>query len=226
MNGDRQKHVVNRFRLASDDSKRSQQKKSGKNKRRKIEGFMPPMSLRRDTRVGYSADAPFNLVPNASFRSPNVAYRGHLKVHKDRAVKNRFDNTLQEDSEIGATNDVKDIVNIPLPPVVYDQLMYANQRSRLFGAGDAIRGDLAIVPASHGGWFDVSVNPETDLRSGAMGILVGHNNETGRALAKLKAEYTKGYKNSFDGPSYDKKSPDMISRDMIPLYQDLLAETP
>ena len=208
------------------------QQKRLDNKKNKIEGFMPPLSLARDVRVGYSVDAPMSMVPNAAFRSPSVSYRGSLKHFNDS--ENRFmmnaDGTIEEQkspdlfsatSQIGATNRPEQSLDIELPPVIYDRLMYAPQRSKLYAGGDAIRGDLAIEPSNHGGWFDVSVNPETDLRSGAMGILIGHNNEAGRELAALKSKYTLGLRNHYLGPTWDEDDKPM-SRETLPLYQDLL----
>lgn len=51
---------------------------------------------------------------------------------------------------------------------VYDRLLYVNQKRRTSGAGDWIRGDLAIVPENRG-WFSVSAIPHLDLRRGAVG---------------------------------------------------------
>lgn len=68
-------------------------------------------------------------------------------------------------------------------PVVYDRLMFSNQRSRLRGQGDYIRGDLQITPDNykagyqHNNWFQVSVKPERDLNPGAMEHLGGKREE-------------------------------------------------
>lgn len=78
-------------------------------------------------------------------------------------------------------------------PVVYDRLMFSNIRSRLRGAGDYIRGDLAIVPDNykpgnsadkHDNWFQVSVKPERDLNAGAMRYI-------SRELEDISAMYGK-----------------------------------
>ena len=219
-------------KLGTHTGNRGETLRKKKQRKNKIEGFMPPLSLARDVRVGYSVDAPMSMVPNAAFRAPSLSYRGSLKhfndsenrfmMNSDGSIENqKFQDPLSSNSQIGAINKTEDALEIQLPPVIYDRLMYAPQRSRLYGGGDAIRGDLAIAPASHGGWFDVSVNPETDLRSGAMGILIGHNNEAGRALADLKSKYTLGFRNHYNGPSWDERDKPM-SRDTLPLYQDLL----
>ena len=70
-------------------------------------------------------------------------------------------------------------------PIIYDRMMYANQKSRLHGQADWIRGDLAIVPCK-GNWFNVSVQPQIDLNSGAMAVLGGLNNETSQELYQLQ----------------------------------------
>lgn len=69
-------------------------------------------------------------------------------------------------------------------PIVYDRFMYANRNSRLRSAGDPIRGDLPIVPAS-GNWFTPSVHPNIDLQAGALNVLGGVNNETSNRLNDL-----------------------------------------
>lgn len=72
-------------------------------------------------------------------------------------------------------------------PIVYDRYMYANRRSRLYGLGDPIRGDLPIVPYN-GDWFRPSVQPNIDLRDGAMMVLAGQDNATARnTMALMRA---------------------------------------
>jgi hypothetical protein len=69
-------------------------------------------------------------------------------------------------------------------PVIKDNLMFSNQKSRLRGLGDPIRGDLRIAPDNyktygkdgckegydgsqgHNKWFQVSVKPNRDLNPG------------------------------------------------------------
>jgi len=72
-------------------------------------------------------------------------------------------------------------------PIVYDRYIYANQRSRLYGLGDPIRGDLPIVPYN-GDWFRPSVQPNIDLRDGAMMVMAGQDNATARnTMALMRA---------------------------------------
>jgi len=70
-------------------------------------------------------------------------------------------------------------------PIVYDRYIYANQRSRLYGLGDPIRGDLPIMPINNG-WFNVSVVPSIDLRQGAINVIAGVDNATNKSLAELQ----------------------------------------
>lgn len=69
-------------------------------------------------------------------------------------------------------------------PVVYQQFLFANQKSRLRSQGDPIRGDLPIVP-SEGNWFSVHPNVNLDLQEGAMNVLGGVSNSTNSALTQL-----------------------------------------
>lgn len=69
-------------------------------------------------------------------------------------------------------------------PIVYNRYMYANRSSRLRGAGDPIRGDLPIVPAS-GNWFTPNVHPNIDLQAGALNVMGGMYNENSNRLSDL-----------------------------------------
>jgi len=69
-------------------------------------------------------------------------------------------------------------------PVVYQNFIFANQKSRLRCQGDPIRGDLAIVPCE-GNWFSVHPNVNLDLHEGAMNVLGGNTNSTAQATAQL-----------------------------------------
>ncbi len=69
--------------------------------------------------------------------------------------------------------------------IVYDRFMVANQKSRLAAQGDWIRGDLPIVPCKNE-WFRPAVNPQIDLRQGAMFVLGGVENGTARELLDLQ----------------------------------------
>jgi hypothetical protein len=71
-----------------------------------------------------------------------------------------------------------------IQPVVYDRYIFANRHSRLRSQGDPIRGDLPIVPCNNG-WFNVSVNPATDLQTGAMNVMGGVSNSVSNNTSQL-----------------------------------------
>jgi hypothetical protein len=83
-------------------------------------------------------------------------------------------------------------------PVMYERFVFANQRSRLASRGDFIRGDLPITPCSNG-WFNVSVNPNIDLNTGAMAVLGGLNNETAQETYALTMMSSGGSKTTSGG---------------------------
>jgi hypothetical protein len=86
-------------------------------------------------------------------------------------------------------------------PIIYDRFIYANQKSRLYGLGDPIRGDLPIVP-NNNGWFQVSVSPSIDLNSGAIMAMAGANNDTQKELMALRSASTAGLLNVGSGINY------------------------
>lgn len=90
-------------------------------------------------------------------------------------------------------------------PIIYDRYVFANQKDRLRSEADFIRGDLPIVPISTG-WFAPSANPQTALREGAMNIMSGPNNETGKELLAMKAALSRTSTNVGGGINYSVQS--------------------
>jgi hypothetical protein len=86
-------------------------------------------------------------------------------------------------------------------PIIYDRYIYANQRSRLYGLGDPIRGDLPIVPCKNE-WFRPSVHPHIDLRDGAISVIAGTRNQTSNQLHALQSASTGGVYNTLGGVNY------------------------
>jgi hypothetical protein len=86
-------------------------------------------------------------------------------------------------------------------PIIYDRYIFANQRSRLAGLGDPIRGDLPIVPCKSE-WFRPSVHPHIDLRDGAISVIAGTRNQTSNALHALQSASTGGVYNTLGGVNY------------------------
>lgn len=80
-------------------------------------------------------------------------------------------------------------------PIVYDRFIFANQRSRLQGLGDRLRGDLAILP-NNTGWFQVAANPTVMLTNSALGVVSGFG-ETARELTALKTGLMMDTQNTF-----------------------------
>lgn len=117
-------------------------------------------------------------------------------------------NYNQADDSLRARSNI--IVNDMLPemaseaatavgqPIIYDRYIYANQRSRLYGLGDPIRGDLPIVPYN-GDWFRPSVQPNIDLRDGAMMVMAGIDNATARNTMALMNAASGGTMGTFAG---------------------------
>lgn len=85
--------------------------------------------------------------------------------------------------------------------ITYDRFMYANQRSRLYGLGDPIRGDLAIIPCKNE-WFRPSVHPHIDLRDGAMAVMGGIDNGTNKQTLELQTAATGGLQQYGSGINY------------------------
>lgn len=93
-------------------------------------------------------------------------------------------NKFSDEAKMGLVRDDDGII----PQVInYERLIYANQKSRLYGRGDPIRGDLPIVPVNDG-WFRPSVNANIDLRQGAINVIAGSDNCTSNALRALQYE--------------------------------------
>jgi hypothetical protein len=83
----------------------------------------------------------------------------------------------------------------PVAVTVYDRLMYSTSRSRLYGQGDPIRGDIGCIVPVKDQWFRPSVRPNVDLRPGAMTIMGGIENDTSRELRALQNLSSAGVSN-------------------------------
>jgi hypothetical protein len=86
-------------------------------------------------------------------------------------------------------------------PIVYDRIIYANQRSRLYAAGDPIRGDLPIVPVQSD-WFRPSVHPQIDLRNGAIAAMSGLDSSTTKEVLALQNAASVGLIDTGSGINY------------------------
>ncbi len=97
-----------------------------------------------------------------------------------------------------------------LQPIVYDRLIYSNQRSRLYGLGDPIRGDLAITPNDKQ-WFTPSVRPSVDLRTGALSVIGGVSNESNSQLLAMTNAATAGLMDVGSGIAYTAQKNNYLS---------------
>jgi hypothetical protein len=76
----------------------------------------------------------------------------------------------------------------------YDRFIFSNAKSRQYGQGDWIRGDLPIAPVPPNSdpasnvWFRPAARPATDLNQGALNVLGGYDNESSKALQTLVGE--------------------------------------
>ena len=83
-------------------------------------------------------------------------------------------------------------------PIIYDRVIFANQKSKLAAQGDPIRGDLPILPHKNG-WFNPSSRPNIDLRDGALAVMGGVSNSTNQKLLMLQHAASGGYDSTFGG---------------------------
>lgn len=123
-----------------------------------------------------------NLVPSA-FTAGNYAQKfDNLKYNEttDLLPVQSMDNQILNALGSEATQ-----------PIIYDRYIYANQKQRtLFGA-DFLRGDLPIVPIQSD-WFRPSAHPSVDLRSGALAVMGGAQNQTSNELLALRSAASGG----------------------------------
>lgn len=162
----------------------------------------------RFSNVGYGAYIRYNVPPKQDLAVPDypLTYGSDISVESFQkpgpmnAQKAAALNTFVADTQKGifqtptcnAPSDVN-MMNAGSEgapqPIVYDRLVFANKRSRLYGRGDPIRGDLPIAPIQSD-WFRPSVYPNIDLREGAMNVIAGHDNSTANELRALQSEYS------------------------------------
>lgn len=127
-----------------------------------------------------------NVAPNAHQATPSPLQSGHSSNSYNAEL-----DSLPIASHVTSDLPVPDMGTLNVDgtvdenPIVYNRMMFANQKSKLHGLGCGIRGDLAIAPCS-GKWFNVSARPSIDLRSGAMAVLGGIGNETSQELYQLQ----------------------------------------
>ena len=97
--------------------------------------------------------------------------------------------------------------------IVYDRPIYAIPKSRNFAQGDRIRGDLAIIPQPCG-WFRPSSHPNIDLQPGAINVMAGINNESGKDTANLIYQTSAGGQSAIGGVNMSNFFDNLKSVDM------------
>lgn len=102
----------------------------------------------------------------------------------------------------------------PVAVTVYDRLMYSTSRSRLYGQGDPIRGDIGCIVPVKDQWFRPSVRPNIDLRPGAMTIMGGIENDTARELRALQNISSAGVSNITSDAYANTVAPGMAQKSM------------
>jgi len=139
-----------------------------------------------------------------------------LNVQAQKQQQHPTMNSFQQQQNQLQYTDVTDLLPVPaegqaqvlnalgqtsVQPVVYDRMIYANQKSRLYSQGDPIRGDLPIVPVRTE-WFRPSVHPQIDLRNGALMAMGGPDNSTTKQLLALQTAATGGLQQVGSGVNY------------------------
>lgn len=158
-------------------------------------------------------------LPSAGLPSCNQSVETYEPIgNRPQAMIKKRENIqrMADEGMIPANNQpdvsVQSAAGVVTQPIVYDRFVYANQRSRLYGQGDPIRGDIGCIVPIQDAWFRPSVQPNIDLRAGAMTVMGGINNETPNELRALQSVYSHGI-NSQD--SYAQIAhPAMAQKDM------------
>jgi hypothetical protein len=157
----------------------------------------------RFSNVDYGANILYNIPAKENLASPDfpLTFQGDVKEMYTPTSSVNDINTVGGVEKFAAaaqngafqTGEETTVMNagsqMPSQIINYDRLIFANQRSRLYGRGDPIRGDLPIIPVNDG-WFRPSVQPNIDLRQGAMNVIAGHDNSTANSLRALQAEFS------------------------------------
>lgn len=182
----------------------------------------------RFSSTGYGANISYNLPegknlavePDNPLQLSPLDYAKAVENRDITEIKEGFENPSSQFSELqrqqmesGADNSA----SLPIQsmattaargskvPLVMDRFIVANMKSRRYGQGDYIRGDLGVVPVLPNSdpnsctWFRPSVNPAVDLNPGAMAVLVGAYGDTARQTAQLQMQASSGATNTFQG---------------------------
>lgn len=103
-------------------------------------------------------------------------------------------------------------------PLVMDRFIVSNLKSYKYGAGDFIRGDLAITPILPQSdpysavMFRPSIQPSVDLNPGALSVMGGAYNENVRDVVQLKMQANAGLRNTYAGDTWQQNSETVVGR--------------
>lgn len=158
-----------------------------------VENFINVPLVLEPQRESMVSAVPSNYQQSLPPRFINAGMNAHIR--RDRAQGNYIEPYVSPQQQnyipIRSSQDEEESV-VPDRQAVYDRLVYSTARSRRYGEGDPIRGDLPIVPTlpvadpNSPIWFVPSASITRDLRMGALQVLAG-DNETSNELIKLKA---------------------------------------
>jgi len=189
--------------------------------------YQAMLSPRNSGGINYGAFIRYNtpnekhlaLDPNDPLMHSNMAYKktptiikeGYCGAQPNEAPSGRQQAPMMNNSYTEATDLLPvsgmggQVVNAlgegVQEPVIYDRYVYANQKSRLYGQGDPIRGDLPIVPLRNE-WFRPSATPSIDLRSGALMTMGGVDLSTTKELLALQSASAGGLLGTGSGINY------------------------
>lgn len=146
--------------------------------------------------VDYGANIRYNF-PDKAHMAPDMgSIAPRTVIREGYGVQNQVAASPANGQMVDALGQLSEC-----QPVVYDRYIYANQKSRLYGGGDPIRGDLPIVPLAKG-WFSPAATPQTMLRDGAIAAMAGVDNDTSKELLALKSAIAGTSTNTGSGTRY------------------------
>jgi hypothetical protein len=112
----------------------------------------------------------------------NLAYIPEKPLNFEQSVaKCNAGSSACGSSKSNDLNAVKDMNSVMENPVIFDRQIGVQTRSRLYGLGCPIRGDIVCDNVNKSGWFSVNPDP-SGLRSGAVGIITDANVPTGETV--------------------------------------------
>lgn len=167
--------------------------------------------------VNYGAYIRYNM-PDKKYLAadPNDPLSLGNMVYEPKIVQENFEHSKQKEGcqplgGVDVSNSlpvqpmggmvVNDLGQEVQQPVIYDRLVFANQKSRLREGADPIRGDLPIAPVRNE-WFRPNVHPNIDLNSGALAVIGGLDLDTSKQLLDLQNAASGGLLDVGSGINY------------------------